>query len=125
MRSRSIALSIRRRRERIGLATALAMATLISHPAWAALPTVDQPTSGGSNSNWLTTLQGYTRDTAQIATLVIGFGGLAAVAYSALTSFMEYRRGKEELGEVLTKSGVGVALVMFVTFMLSLATGII
>ena len=91
----------------------------------AALPTVDQPTSGGSNSNWLTTLQGYVRDTGQIATLVIGFGGLAAVAYSALTSFMEYRRGKEELGEVVTKSGVGVALVMFVTFLLSIATGII
>jgi hypothetical protein len=38
---------------------------------------------------------------------------------------MEYRRGKEELGEVVTKSGVGVALVMFVTFLLSIATGII
>ncbi len=122
---RTLIQSIRRRREQAGLATALAVTSLMTHPVWAALPTVDQPTSGGSNSNWLTTLQGYARDTGQIATLVIGFGGLAAVAYSALTSFMEYRRGKEELGEVVTKSGVGVALVMFVTFLLSIATGII
>ncbi len=115
----------RRRREQAGLALALAAATLVTHPAWAALPTVAQPTSGGGNNNWLTTLQGYARDAGQIATLVIGFGGLAIVGVGALSAFHNYRKGKEELSEVLTKSWVGVALVMFVTFLLGIASGII
>lgn len=110
---------------RAGLVLVVTLAAIVAHPVWAALPTVDQPTSGGSNTNWMTTLQGYTRDGAQIAVLVIGFLGLAVVGSGAVGAFFNYRRGKEELGDVLTKTGVGVAMVMFVTFLLSIATGII
>lgn len=117
--------NFRQRRERAGLALAVTIATVTTHPAWAALPTVDQPTSGGSNSNWMTTLQGYVRDGAQIATLVIGFLGLAIVGAGAISAFFNYRKGKEELSDVLTKSGVGVAMVMFVTFLMGIASGII
>ncbi len=99
--------------------------TLVSLPLWAALPTPVPPSTGPPAGDWIGLIEGYIKDGALVLGLAIAVLGFLWVAYLTFAKFKEARQGKAEWAEVGVLGIVGAVVLIFASFLLTEAAGII
>lgn len=93
--------------------------------AWAALPTPVAPSTAPAAGDWLGLIEGYIRDGGIVLGLAIAILGFLWVAYLAFAKFNEARQGKAEWAEVGVLGIVGAVVLIFASYLLTQAAGVI
>lgn len=96
------------------------------HQLYAALPTPTNPSSGAANGNYLTFMQGWSRDGVSYIALVISGAGFLWVSWILLSKFNEARSSNDpDWGSVGLTAVIAGVLLVIVSFFLNEAIGII
>ncbi len=93
--------------------------------AWAALPTPVAPSTAPAAGDWIGLIQGYIKDGGLVLGLAIAVLGFLWVAYLAFAKFNEARQGKAEWAEVGVLGIVGAVVLIFASYLLTEAAGVI
>ena len=101
------------------------IAVAVDQTAWAALPTPVAPSTAPAAGDWLGLIQGYIRDGGIVLGLAIAILGFLWVAYLAFAKFNEARQGKAEWAEVGVLGIVGAVVLIFASYLLTQAAGVI
>ena len=101
------------------------IAVAVERTAWAALPTPVAPSTAPAAGDWLGLIQGYIRDGGIVLGLAIAILGFLWVAYLAFAKFNEARKGKAEWAEVGVLGIVGAVVLIFASYLLTQAAGVI
>ena len=110
--------------KRIAVATGLlAISTVQS--AWAALPTPVAPSTAPAAGDWIALIEGYIKDGGQVLGLAIAVLGFLWIAYLGFAKFNEARQGKAEWAEVGVLGIVGAIVLIFASYLLTEAAGVI
>ncbi|MBR9910321.1 MAG: TIGR03745 family integrating conjugative element membrane protein [Gammaproteobacteria bacterium] len=104
------------------LATA---AVFIPLPLWAALPTPVAPSTDPDAGDWIGLIQGYIKDGGLVLGLAIAVLGFLWIAYLGFAKFNEARQGKAEWAEVGVLGIVGAIVLIFASYLLTEAAGVI
>ena len=91
----------------------------------AALPTPIAPSTGPAAGDWIGLIKGYIKDGGLVLGLAIAVMGFLWVAYLAFAKFNEARQGKAEWAEVGVLGIVGAIVLIFASFLLTEASGVI
>ena len=102
--------------------TALALS---SYTARAELPTPVPPSTAPAAGDWIGLIEGYIRDGGLVLGLAIAVLGFLWVAYLAFAKFNEARQGKAEWAEVGVLGIVGAIVLIFASYLLTEAAGVI
>ena len=94
-------------------------------PAWAALPTPVAPSTAPAAGDWIGLIQGYIKDGGLVLGLAIAVLGFLWVAYLMFAKFNEARQGKAEWAEVGVLAIVGAVVLIFASYLLTEAAGVI
>jgi integrating conjugative element membrane protein (TIGR03745 family) len=94
-------------------------------PLWAALPTPVAPSTAPPAGDWLGLIQGYIKDGGLVLGLAIAVLGFLWVAYLGFAKFNEARQGKAEWAEVGVLGIVGAIVLIFASYLLTEAAGVI
>jgi integrating conjugative element membrane protein (TIGR03745 family) len=94
-------------------------------PVWAALPTPIAPSTAPAAGDWIALIQGYIKDGGLVLGLAIAVLGFLWVAYLAFAKFNEARQGKAEWAEVGVLGIVGAVVLIFASYLLTEAAGVI
>ena len=94
-------------------------------PVWAALPTPVAPSTAPAAGDWIALIQGYIKDGGVVLGLAIAVLGFLWVAYLAFAKFNEARQGKAEWAEVGVLGIVGAVVLIFASYLLTEAAGVI
>ena len=97
------------------------VAVLFPLPLWAALPTPVAPPAG----DWIGLIQGYIKDGGLVLGLAIAVLGFLWIAYLGFAKFNEARQGKAEWAEVGVLGIVGAIVLIFASYLLTEAAGVI
>ena len=104
----------------------IAMAVvLFPLPIWAALPTPVPPSTGPAAGDWIGLIQGYIKDGGLVLGLAIAVLGFLWIAYLGFAKFNEARQGKAEWAEVGVLGIVGAIVLIFASYLLTEAAGVI
>ena len=103
--------------------TALALST--ASTARAELPTPVPPSTSPAAGDWIGLIEGYIRDGGLVLGLAIAVLGFLWVAYLAFAKFNEARQGKAEWAEVGVLGIVGAIVLIFASYLLTEAAGVI
>ena len=104
----------------------LGLLGLAGHPqVWAALPTPVAPSTAPAAGDWIGLIQGYIKDGGLVLGLAIAVLGFLWVAYLAFAKFNEARQGKAEWAEVGVLGIVGAIVLIFASYLLTEAAGVI
>ena len=98
---------------------------LVSLPLQAALPTQVEPSTNPAAGDFLGLIQGYIRDGGLVLGLAIALLGFLWIAYLGFAKFNEARQGKAEWAEVGVLGIVGAVVLIFASFLLNEAAGVI
>lgn len=98
---------------------------LIAPSALAALPTPVPPSTAPPAGDWIGLIEGYIRDGGLVLGLAIAVLGFLWVAYLAFAKFNEARQGRAEWAEVGVLGIVGAVVLIFASFLLTEAAGVI
>ena len=101
------------------------LATIFHSPLWAALPTPVPPSTGPAAGDWIGLISGYIKDGGLVLGLAISVLGFLWVAYLAFAKFNEARQGKAEWAEVGVLGIVGAIVLIFASYLLTEAAGVI
>lgn len=105
---------------------AFAMAVvLFPLPLRAALPTPVPPSTGPAAGDWIGLIQGYIKDGGLVLGLAIAVLGFLWIAYLGFAKFNEARQGKAEWAEVGVLGIVGAIVLIFASYLLTEAAGVI
>jgi integrating conjugative element membrane protein (TIGR03745 family) len=102
---------------------ALALST--GSTARAELPTPVPPSTSPAAGDWIGLIEGYIRDGGLVLGLAIAVLGFLWVAYLAFAKFNEARQGKAEWAEVGVLGIVGAIVLIFASYLLTEAAGVI
>ena len=102
-----------------------AAALLFPLPLWAALPTPVAPSTAPAAGDWLGLIQGYIKDGGLVLGLAIAVLGFLWIAYLGFAKFNEARQGKAEWAEVGVLGIVGAIVLIFASYLLTEAAGVI
>jgi len=91
----------------------------------AALPTPVNPSTGAPKGDWLTMIKGYVKDAGLVLGLTIAVVVFLWVSWIIISKFNEARAGRAEWGEVGLTAIVGTGVMIFVSFLLTEASGVI
>ncbi len=91
----------------------------------AALPTPVAPSTGPPAGDWIGLIQGYIKDGGLVLGLAIAVLGFLWIAYLAFAKFNEARQGKAEWAEVGVLGIVGAIVLIFASYLLTEAAGVI
>ena len=91
----------------------------------AALPTPVAPSTAPAAGDWIGLIEGYIKDGALVLGLAIAVLGFLWVAYLAFAKFNEARQGKAEWAEVGVLGIVGAVVLIFASYLLTEASGVI
>ena len=94
-------------------------------PVWAALPTPVAPSTAPAAGDWIALIKGYVKDGGLVLGLAIAVLGFLWVAYLAFAKFNEARQGKAEWAEVGVLGIVGAVVLIFASYLLTEAAGVI
>ena len=94
-------------------------------PLWAALPTPVAPSTGPPAGDWIGLIQGYIKDGGLVLGLAIAVLGFLWIAYLGFAKFNEARQGKAEWAEVGVLGIVGAIVLIFASYLLTEAAGVI
>ena len=100
-------------------------ALLFPLPLWAALPTPVAPSTAPAAGDWLGLIQGYIKDGGLVLGLAIAVLGFLWIAYLGFAKFNEARQGKAEWAEVGVLGIVGAIVLIFASYLLTEAAGVI
>lgn len=115
---------VTKRMNRMGVAIGLA-GTMVVQSALAALPTPIPPSTGAPAGDWIGLIKGYIKDGGLVLVLAIAVLGFLWVAYLAFAKFNEARQGKAEWAEVGVLGIVGAVVLIFASYLLTEAAGVI
>ena len=101
------------------------LAASAGQPVWAALPTPVAPSTGPAAGDWIGLIQGYIKDGGLVLGLAIAVLGFLWIAYLGFAKFNEARQGKAEWAEVGVLGIVGAIVLIFASFLLTEAAGVI
>ena len=105
---------------------ALAVAAVFfPYPLLAALPTPVAPSTAPAAGDWIGLIQGYIKDGGLVLGLAISVMGFLWVAYLGFAKFNEARQGKAEWAEVGVLGIVGAVVLIFASYLLTEAAGVI
>jgi len=93
--------------------------------AQAALPTPVAPSTGLRAGDWIALIRGYIKDGGLVLGLAIAVMGFLWIAYLAFAKFNEARQGKAEWAEVGVLGIVGAIVLIFASYLLTEASGVI
>ncbi|MBC42230.1 MAG: TIGR03745 family integrating conjugative element membrane protein [Pusillimonas sp.] len=94
-------------------------------PLWAALPTPVAPSTAPPAGDWIGLIQGYIKDGGLVLGLAIAVLGFLWIAYLGFAKFNEARQGKAEWAEVGVLGIVGAIVLIFASYLLTEAAGVI
>ena len=98
---------------------------LATHPVFAALPTPVAPSTAPASGDWIGLIRGYAKDGGVVMGLIVSVAGFVWVSWAAFAKFNEARNGKAEWGEVGLLSVVAGSLLIFSSYLLGTAAGVI
>jgi integrating conjugative element membrane protein (TIGR03745 family) len=104
--------------------------TLLSHPAWAALPTMPTPGTDMkgeqvAQGNWLGAMSAWFKaGLAVLGLVLVGYGFLLVVS-GALTKWRDYSKGKADLSDLKEYFIMGAVLTVFLVMMVTYAFQVI
>ena len=104
------------------LATAAALSPV---PLWAVLPTPVAPSTAPAAGDWIGLIQGYIKDGSLVLGLAIAVLGFLWIAYLGFAKFNEARQGKAEWAEVGVLGIAGAIVLIFASYLLTEAAGVI
>jgi len=110
--------------KRIAVATGV-LAISTGQSVWAALPTPVAPSTAPAAGNWIALIEGYIKDGGQVLGLAIAVLGFLWIAYLGFAKFNEARQGKAEWAEVGVLGIVGAIVMIFASYLLTEAAGVI
>jgi len=97
----------------------------VFNSARADLPTPVAPSTAPAAGDWIGLIEGYIRDGGIVLGLAIAILGFLWVAYLAFAKFNEARQGKAEWAEVGVLGIVGAVVLIFASYLLTEAAGVI
>jgi len=109
--------------KRLAAAGLLGMAAAQS--VWAALPTPVAPSTAPAAGDWIALIKGYIKDGGLVLGLAIAVLGFLWIAYLGFAKFNEARQGKAEWAEVGVLGIVGAVVLIFASYLLTEAAGVI
>ena len=92
---------------------------------WAALPTPVAPSTAPAAGDWIGLISGYIKDGGLVLGLAIAVLGFLWVAYLGFAKFNEARQRKAEWAEVGVLGIVGAVVLIFASYLLTEAAGVI
>ena len=101
------------------------LALLFTPDLWAALPAPTLPSTAPGADDWLAIIKGYIKDGGIVLGLAIAVLGFLWVAYLGFAKFNEARQGKAEWAEVGVLGIVGAVVLIFASYLLTEAAGVI
>ena len=108
------------------IATAVGLLVLSAGQwVWAALPTPIAPSTAPAAGDWIGLIKGYIKDGGLVLGLAIAVLGFLWVAYLGFAKFNEARQGKAEWAEVGVLAIVGAIVLIFASYLLTEAAGVI
>ena len=110
--------------KRIATAVGL-LAMAAGQSVWAVLPTPVAPSTAPAVGDWIGLIQGYIKDGGLVLGLAIAVLGFVWVAYLGFAKFNEARQGKAEWAEVGVLGIVGAIVLIFASYLLTEAAGVI
>jgi integrating conjugative element membrane protein (TIGR03745 family) len=117
-------LSLRTLREKY-LLFCIAMMGFVACPSFAALPTPVAPSTAPAAGDWLGLIRGYGKDAGIVIGLLIGIAAFVWASWAAIAKFNEARQGKAEWGEVGLLGVAAGGVLVFDSYLLGTAAGII
>ena len=90
-----------------------------------ALPTPVAPSTAPAAGDWIALIKGYIKDGGLVLGLAISVLGFLWVAYVGFAKFNEARQGKAEWAEVGVLGIVGAIVLIFASYLLTQAAGVI
>ena len=112
--------SVRKVAAAIGL-----LALSAGQSVWAALPTPVAPSTAPAAGDWIALIKGYIKDGGLVLGLAIAVLGFLWIAYLGFSKFNEARQGKAEWAEVGVLGIVGAIVLIFASYLLTEAAGVI
>jgi integrating conjugative element membrane protein (TIGR03745 family) len=103
----------------------IAMISFVASPSFAALPTPVAPSTAPPAGDWLALIRGYGKDAGLVIGLLIGVAMFVWAAWATIAKFNEARQGKAEWGEVGLLGVVAAGVLIFGSYLLGTAAGII
>jgi len=110
--------------KRIATAVGL-LAISATQLVWAALPTPIAPSTAPAAGDWIALISGYIKDGGLVLGLAIAVLGFLWIAYLGFAKFNEARQGKAEWAEVGVLGIVGAIVLIFASYLLTEAAGVI
>ena len=101
------------------------LAIMATPSVWAALPTPVAPSTGPAAGDWIALISGYIKDGGLVLGLAIAVLGFLWIAYLGFAKFNEARQGKAEWAEVGVLGIVGAIVLIFASYLLTEAAGVI
>ncbi len=101
------------------------LAMSVYQSVWAALPTPVPPSTAPAAGDWIALISGYIKDGGLVLGLAIAVLGFLWVAYLGFAKFNEARQGKAEWAEVGVLGIVGAIVLIFASYLLTEAAGVI
>ena len=92
---------------------------------WAALPTPVAPSTAPAAGDWIALIKGYIKDGGLVLGLAIAVLGFLWIAYLGFAKFNEARTGKADWAEVGVLGIVGAIVLIFASYLLTEAAGVI
>ncbi|MCP5084467.1 MAG: TIGR03745 family integrating conjugative element membrane protein [Alphaproteobacteria bacterium] len=112
--------SVRKMAAAVGL-----LAVSAGQSVWAALPTPVAPSTAPAAGDWIALIKGYIKDGGLVLGLAIAVLGFLWIAYLGFSKFNEARQGKAEWAEVGVLGIVGAIVLIFASYLLTEAAGVI
>ena len=107
------------------LAAAGLLGMTAAQSVWAALPTPVAPSTAPAAGDWIALIKGYIKDGGLVLGLAIAVLGFLWIAYLGFAKFNEARTGKAEWAEVGVLGIVGAIVLIFASYLLTEAAGVI
>ena len=107
------------------LAAAGLLGMTVAQWVWAALPTPVAPSTAPAAGDWIALIKGYIKDGGLVLGLAIAVLGFLWIAYLGFAKFNEARQGKAEWAEVGVLGIVGAVVLIFASYLLTEAAGVI
>ncbi len=92
---------------------------------WAALPVPVAPSNAPAAGDWIGLIKGYIKDGGLVLGMAIAVLGFLWIAYLGFAKFNEARQGKAEWAEVGVLGIVGAIVLIFASYLLTQASGVI
>ncbi|MCW4347287.1 MAG: TIGR03745 family integrating conjugative element membrane protein [Candidatus Thiodiazotropha endolucinida] len=108
-----------------GVTAAGLLAVTAGQSVLAALPTPVAPSTAPAAGDWIGLISGYIKDGGLVLGLAIAVLGFLWIAYLGFAKFNEARQGKAEWAEVGVLGIVGAIVLIFASYLLTEAAGVI